>query len=413
MENFFHFSLIPPYPRHDLEQLLLSFCKNGFIIKYRSVLSRMPWHPKGGAYALFGELLRSRSRLGGCSQYVPPHVKKGRGGPRLRRGIGAWAETHAPFLFCVLYNGRMGKTSKEYIIGVDGGGTKTKAAIADKKGKILKTAEAGPSSPRNVGIEIAVESIVKALKKVLREGEILSTFVGLAAVEEEPSFKTRIRKELSARKEISAIFKGKLRIGSDQIAAFRSGTDKKDGLVLIAGTGCVVHGWNKEKEAHISGWGWLADEGSAFWVGQRAFRAVFKQLDGRGPKTKITEIALKEMDIKKEEDLVKKAYSKNIMEIIPMFSIYCDRACNKKDRIAVSIMKEAAGELVLATNTAIGKLNFQKKKFPLVLAGSMFNSKTVSKILKKEVKKFAPGIDFIKPRRDPVSGAVRLAIETL
>jgi N-acetylglucosamine kinase-like BadF-type ATPase len=55
---------------------------------------------------------------------------------------------------------------------------------------------------------------------------------------------------------------------------------------------------DKGKRRKSSGWDWLADEGSAFWVGQKAFQVVFKDLDGRGQKTKIKEIAFRKFKIK-------------------------------------------------------------------------------------------------------------------
>lgn len=305
-------------------------------------------------------------------------------------------------------------SAEGFVIGVDGGGTKTLAVLTNLKGKILRMGIAGPSSPRNVGIKIATENIAKAIKKVLKRGEILSTFIGLASVEEEFKFKKKeIKKELLKHKEISPIFKGRVIIGSDQIAAFRSGTDEKNGVLLIAGTGCVVHGWYGRKEVHVSGWGWLADEGSAFWAGQKAFQAIFKDLDGRGPKTLITKLVFQKLKIKNKENLLLKIYSKNPTEIIPLFSFYCDIASKKRDKVAKNIMIEAGKELALAAKTVIRKLNLQKSKFPLVLVGSMFKSKIVLDIVKKEVKKVAPKTEFIRPKREPVIGAVKLALDQI
>jgi len=70
---------------------------------------------------------------------------------------------------------------KKYVIGVDGGGTKTISALANLEGKILASGKSGPSNIRKVGLKIAVENIAKAIKKVLRKTEksdILSTFIG-------------------------------------------------------------------------------------------------------------------------------------------------------------------------------------------------------------------------------------------
>lgn len=146
-----------------------------------------------------------------------------------------------------------------YVIGVDGGGTKTIAALADLEGRVLTIAKSGSSNPRNVGIKRAAENIAKAIRGLLKnkKRKILSTFIGLAALEEEYKLKKEeIKKELLKQRGVSKKALGKITIGSDQIIAFRSATDKKEGVLLIAGTGCVAHGWRAGREAKASGWGW-------------------------------------------------------------------------------------------------------------------------------------------------------------
>lgn len=300
----------------------------------------------------------------------------------------------------------------QYIIGIDGGGTKTTVALADLKGKIFKIAKGGPSSPVNVGVKTASKNIAEGIKKILRKEEVISTFIGLAAIQEEPRYKKEILNELKKYKEISQIFKGKIEIGSDQIVAFRSETDKKDGVLIIAGTGCVAHGWRGHREFTASGWHWLADEGSAFWVGQRAFQAVLKNLDERGKKTLLKELAFKELKVKNTEQLLNKVYSEPL-KTIPIFSILTDNASKKGDKIAIEILESAGKELALAAKTVLKKLKMEKEEFPLVLVGGMFKSKMILEIVKKEIKKVAPKANFILPRKEPVIGAIKLANENI
>ncbi len=308
------------------------------------------------------------------------------------------------------------KSHKEYVIGVDGGGTKTIAVLADLKGRILKTAETGPSSFVKVGLKKSVLNISDAIHKVLpitKKKEILSTFIALAAVEENKEYKNIIKKELFFETKISQIFNGKVTIESDQIAAFRSGTNKKDGVVLISGTGSVAHGWRGKKESHVSGWGWLADEGSAFWVGQKAYQAVFKELDGRGKKTLITNLLFKKFKTKKPGVLKKRIYlENNIIKNVSLLSRLVDKASKKGDMIAKEILINAGEELSLTAITTIKELGLEQTEFPLVLAGGMFKCSIVLRKVKKEIKKIASGVKFIRAR-EPVIGAVKLAIEQI
>ena len=312
----------------------------------------------------------------------------------------------------------MMRGNQKFVIGVDGGGTKTIAALANLRGKILAFGKSGPSAPRNVGIKTVAKNIAAAIEKVLKkcgkDKKVLSTYIGLAGVEEEFKLKkTAIKKELFKHKEISKITKGKIIIGDDQIVAFSSGTDEKDGIILIAGTGTSCHGWRGKKETKASGWGYLADEGSAFWVGQKVFQAIFREIDGRGPKTLLTNLIFRKLKIKTKEQLLSKVYSENWAEIILSFSVYCDTASKRGDAVSKKIMEEAAKELAFSVKTVIKKLNFQKAEFPLVMVGGMFKSKIVSDVVKKEVKKSAPKVQFVSATKKPANGAVKLAIESV
>lgn len=313
------------------------------------------------------------------------------------------------------------KSSRGYVIGVDGGGAKTVAALADLEGKILKLVKTGSSHPRNIGFKKAIENLAQTIEKTLpskRNKRILSTFLGLPAMEEEFKFKKgKIKRELLKHKEISQIFKGKVILDSDQLAGFRAGTNKKDGLVLIAGSGCAVHGWREKREAKIDGWGYLTEQGSAFWVGQRGLREVFNDLDGRGVRTLITKLVFQKLKVRNKENLVEKIYSKKPMEIISPLSILVDKAAKKGDLLAKKILIEAGKELALSANTVIKKLTppFAKQRagFPVVLIGGMFKSKIFLNTVKKEVKKLAPKVKFIQPKDEPAIGAVKLALEKL
>ena len=88
--------------------------------------------------------------------------------------------------------------AKKYVIGVDGGGSKTTAVLATLEGKIIKRAEVGSSQIRNIGLKKVVDNLVLVLEKVSpKNKEVLSVFMGLPAMEEEfKSNKAKIKKGL-------------------------------------------------------------------------------------------------------------------------------------------------------------------------------------------------------------------------
>jgi len=308
------------------------------------------------------------------------------------------------------------KKENQYVIGVDAGATKTLSGLANLNGKILDLKETSSSNPRNVGIKKAAENISCGINKLLRfnadrkiKKKIVSIFIGLPGIAEEyKDRKDKITKEISKR--LPKVLKNKIIVESDQLVAFRAATDEKRGIVLISGTGCVAHGWDEKKEAKSSGWGYLADEGSAFWTGQRVLQAVLKDLDGRGEKTKLTKGLCQKLKVKTPEGLVKRVYEKNTVETIALFSLICNKL-SAQDKVAKNILKKAGYEASLAAKVVIKKLNFQRKKFPLVLAGGMFNSDIFLKAVKLHIRKTAPLADLIVLKKKPIIGAIKLAIE--
>ncbi len=293
---------------------------------------------------------------------------------------------------------------QKYIIGVDGGGTKTTVALAKTTGEVVKIAVGPASNPRNVGLEECVRVIKKLVEEVKGEEKIGASFIALAAVEEEYSdSKNYIAQSLKE------VLQSKVEVGSDQLAAFRCGTKENYGAVIIAGTGAVSHGWNEGKEAKNSGWGYLADEGSAFYVGIEGFRSVSKHLDKRGKQTLITDILLKKWDITSDNQLRKIVYS-DFKKFIPQISVFVDEAGKLGDKVAVNILQNAGEELVLSLKKTITDVELEGS-FPVILSGAMFRSKIVFNYIKNSVLSDYKEAQVMLNDKDPVNGSVALAIE--
>ncbi len=291
---------------------------------------------------------------------------------------------------------------KKLFLGVDGGGTKTDLVLVDDNKNEVERVVSGPASLRNNGVEESCKSVLSGFDKLANKDKIVSTFVGFPAIQEEYSDKEeKIKRRLSQK-----IF-GNLEVGSDQLVAFKSGTESDSGIVVIAGTGGAVRGFNGKDSAKASGWGYFGDEGSAFWVGLEAYRKVTKELDGRGEKTLITEMVFDEWNLKDGNDLNKKIYE-DPMKMIPKLSIMVDFAQRKGDKIATQILKEATDEIFKGVEVVSDQLKL--KDFPLVLVGGMFKSGFLQKEIDKKIKKTSKNINIIKPKKDPVFGAAKLAI---
>ena len=308
--------------------------------------------------------------------------------------------------------------SSPYIIGVDTGGTKTIAVISNLRGKSLKKAETGSSNPNKVGIEAAVREIGLALLKVsknFKKAKIIVTYIALAGgTQRNPLIKKEIKVALKKISELSPIFKGKVIVEGDERAEFQAGTSEKNGILIISGTGSLSYGWNGGKEEKTLGWDYLlGDKGSGFWIGQAALQAICRSIDNMGPKTLLTNFIFKKLKIKKEGDLIRKIYQSETVKIIASLAPLVNKAAKKGDKVAKEILIQAAKDLAIAAIQNIKKLNLENKKFPVVLAGGAFKSKIVLDRVKREIKKFAPKAYFIQPKIEPVTGAIKLALEQI
>ncbi len=305
------------------------------------------------------------------------------------------------------------RNKNQFVVGVDGGGTKTAATLADMNGKIVARSVSGGSSLRNAGIKTAAENTAKAIYDVIKRRKnikIVSTFIGLPAMEEEyKNKKTEIIKELKKNKKIAGIFKGNVDVGSDQLVAFRSGSHSKDGIVAICGTGVAVHGWHGSKGIVLNNKGWLVAKGSGAWIGLRVAQAVVDDAEGRGQKTSLSDFVLKKMKLKNINGLLDFIYH-NLPINLSRLAVLCDEAASRGDKIAREILTTAGKEIALSVRVAAAKLGFFEQ-VPLVLVGGVYKSRWVADTAMNEIQRYYPGkFDFVVVD-DPVAGAVRLALE--
>lgn len=302
----------------------------------------------------------------------------------------------------------MARKDEKFLIAIDGGGTKTTGVLVNLKGKIFKKVKLGPSNPQKVGFERAVSLLKKLIFELSKKKRIELVLIGLAGgLERDPITRKRIEKKLAQSFCFPIIVEGDQKIG------FLAGTDEKDGVLIIAGTGSIAMGWRGKKEAISGGWDWLlGDQGSGFWIGKKALETILSILDGRSKeKTILKEKILEKFKIKEEREFYRKFYEKDFVEKIASVSKLVDECAEKGDKLSIKILKESAKELSKMAISVIKQLKLEKERFPLVLVGSVFKSKIITSEFQKEIKKVAKNAKFVFPKKEPVFGAIKLAIE--
>jgi N-acetylglucosamine kinase-like BadF-type ATPase len=311
----------------------------------------------------------------------------------------------------------------EYILGVDGGGTKTTVQIARISGEKVTQAVSGASSCKSVGVDKAIENLnagvfgaIKNLEESLEDIYFVSSCFGFAGniIEED----SKIYREIVFNKKLkNYLNQEKSLIFNDTRIGLEAGSDSKNKIILIAGTGSNCFGINeKGKQARATSWDYiLADEGSGYEVGLKALRAVMRDYDGRGKKTLLSKIILEELNLKDILSLNKWVYGRPFSKdrIGSLAKTVCMTA-EMGDKKSIDILTEEVEEAVISVVTVTHKLGFKNRDFDLVFVGGLFKCKKYFKdiLISRLIENF-PGINFKPLVANPAEGAIKLAIENL
>jgi N-acetylglucosamine kinase-like BadF-type ATPase len=308
----------------------------------------------------------------------------------------------------------------DYILGVDGGGTKTTVLITDIKGNHIAESESGSSNYKSVGIEVARENISKAMLEAIEKMNSVEKFTFKGACFGISG------NDFSEDRKIyhKIIFAGKIKdylnpsrtiICNDTRIGLAAGSDSKNGIMIISGTGSNCYGINeKGEEAKVNGLDYiLADEGSGYEIGLKALKALIRAYDGRGESTLLLKTILEDLKIKNVTELVKWAHSGLFFKekIAAIAKTVCNTA-KMKDRVSIRILKEEAEEAFLSIETVAEKLNLMEKEFDLVFVGSVFKcEKYFKSVVMKNLKDKFPKINLMPLTKKPVEGAIKLALK--
>jgi N-acetylglucosamine kinase len=299
------------------------------------------------------------------------------------------------------------------VLGFDGGGTKTDCAVMEESGKILGTAQAGPSNPFRVGFGTAFGSVRDAAVKALAESKLTKTDVaalcaGLAGAGQ-PADAEKMKVLLAAEFPEAAI-----RICTDlelTLAAAPPGP----AIILVAGTGSAAIGRRSNGEIErIGGHGpMVSDEGSAYDVGRRAVMSSLKEFDRTGKDTPLGERILREMGSIKWPELRKRIQAAPD-EVFPrLFSVTAALA-DSGDKAAQDILRAAAYALAALAASLAERLHVSEDSFHLVKTGGMIGKcKYFDAQLNERLRVILP---FAKPTDlgvPPAEKAARLALELL
>lgn len=303
------------------------------------------------------------------------------------------------------------------MLGIDAGGTKTVALLADANGVVLGEGRAGGANLQAHG-ELEVEKVLHHVIDLALEGHgatPAAVCLGLAGVDRDGDGAV-IR---SIMRRLG--FRERTLIVNDALIALVAGVPLQQGrgtvsqgVVLISGTGSIAYGVNSRGQAaRAGGWGTsLGDEGSGYWIGRRALKAVARDADGRGPRTRLTPLVLAHFSLSRPEQLVSEIYDDaKGKHAIASLGQTVEQARAEGDVVATEIMRKAADELALAAASVVARLEMRGEQFPILLSGGMIRgAQWLAAEVTTRLAEVAPRSSVIALDREPAMGAVRLAL---
>jgi len=294
------------------------------------------------------------------------------------------------------------------VIGIDAGGTKTVCQRSDQHGRIAAEARGPGANLQRAGAAHVERVLRQVVAEVLPAGEPAPDVVcvGMAGVDRPAD--SKVVQDL-----VQGIVPGtRVVVVNDALIALEAAVPGDPGVVVIAGTGSIAYGRNRQgAAARAGGWGFLlGDEGSGYWFGRQALRAVVRSADGRGPHTLLTARVLSHFRVANTQDLLRKIYDGTFdPATLASAASQVEAAADAGDEVSLGLIETGARELALAGLSVCGQLALSHG--PVVLAGGMFRAAPrLGQRVTSHLRGRWPSMVVTRLAGEPAAGAVSLAL---
>ena len=302
----------------------------------------------------------------------------------------------------------------KYFLGVDVGGTKTHALIADQAGQALGFATGGPGNWEGVGYDgltrVLLDVSTCAMQQAdIKPDQIAGAGLGIGGYD----WPSERQDHLNAIRPVGLTCP--LEIVNDATLGSLAGASEGWGVSLVAGTGCNARGWSRDHKRQgraVGGGGyWSGEYAGGFDIVARAMQAVTFEWLKRGPATALTQVFLEHTRAIDLDDLVEGVYLGRFpFESALVLKVF--ETARQGDPPAQAVMRWAGRELGGMAVGVINQLEIQMEQFEVVLIGSLHGgSPLMDQALRETVRKTAPHAQFVRLTVPPVVGGVLLGME--
>lgn len=297
-------------------------------------------------------------------------------------------------------------TGARFVMGVDGGATKTLAAVLDLREQTLHLGHGASSNPDAVGAHTATASLVKATDEAIGRAGIAREELDAAVLAIAGTDTDTVAANVRESRPSTWV------VVNDVVGAWAAATGARPGVGAISGTGSNVFGVGPDGRAwRAGGWGHvLGDEGSGYWLAVQSIKAALSDRERSGPETALSSAVVDFFRVESVEALATLVYSKPLTKgEIAAFAIETARLGHAGDAVACGLYERAAleiGRQVAAVVEQTGLVD----DFPVGLIGSAFKAGALFvEPLTAAVQRVAPHARVAVVEMAPVGGCLLLA----
>ena len=279
-------------------------------------------------------------------------------------------------------------------IGIDGGGTKTAAALFDEEGRVLARYAAGPCHPNVLGFGKSAAR-VKEIVETLTQGNPRSAaalYIGTAGIftkEDGPRFAAAVS---------SACGVEQVTCENDVMNAIAAATDAERCVAGVSGTGMIVYAKEPGRVTRLDGWGYLLGlGGSGYDIGRDVIRAAVGESEGTSPATALSTLVERQAGMS-FENLVLEVY-RHDPAFVASFAPLAFEAEAAGDPIAKGILTSNARAFARILNRAAALHDCGNEA---IVSGGIASNTRFAELLAKELD---AGLRLVVPSCPQTIGA--------
>ncbi|WP_241842981.1 N-acetylglucosamine kinase [Agromyces albus] len=258
------------------------------------------------------------------------------------------------------------------VVAVDGGGSKTDAVALTLEGELVAHRRGQGSSPHFEGLATSVEVVDGLVRAVAGDAEIIQVDLYLSALD----LPIEVERYLAAIAGLDWASAPHF-VGNDLYALLRAGTDERDAVAVVCGTGVNAIGVRADgADARFPALGPISgDWGGGSGLGEQAVWHAARDVDGRGPRTALTAAIAERLGVPSVTALIEELHfgTRNGTDLAGLAPVVFETA-RAGDAVARQLVDRQAEEIVAFARACITRLGLHGRAIPVVLGGGIIRS---------------------------------------